>query len=394
MASISGKKKIGRLNSNLGFGHKVQDLNANLNQQREDGNEMVLDYFTSIYHSIVDLIVVFDESNNIVEVNEVLEHKLGYSREDLVGKSIDKLTSTKYASLFTKFSSEVRLHKKASNFEIELITKAGGSLVVSCSASIMSGSVKNKSQVLLLAKDISQLKKTQSDLEAKNKELDAFVYRTSHDLMGPIASILGVTELSKKDLHDPLAKEYMGMVDGCASRIKSILIELNELARMRSTTMSVGEVDLKAVCNRLIDDQIAEKGLKNLSVSKNFRHSIKLHSNRKLIASILSAVIDNALTYRKINFSAQPELRISTINENLGVRILIRDNGMGIAPHLVNRVMGMFERATEASKGAGLGLYIAKTSVERIGGGIEIKSVDREFTEVALWIPSLQGDSI
>lgn len=394
MASISGKKKIGRLNSNLGFGHKVQDLNANLNQQREDGNEMVLDYFTSIYHSIVDLIVVFDENNNIVEVNEVLEHKLGYSREDLVGKSIDKLTSTKYASLFTKFSSEVRLHKKASNFEIELITKAGGSLVVSCSASIMSGGVKNKSQVLLLAKDISQLKKTQSDLEAKNKELDAFVYRTSHDLMGPIASILGVTELSKKDLHDPLAKEYMGMVDGCASRIKSILIELNELARMRSTTMSVGEVDLKAVCNRLIDDQIAEKGLKNLSVSKNFRHSIKLHSNRKLIASILSAVIDNALTYRKINFSAQPELRISTINENLGVRILIRDNGMGIAPHLVSRVMGMFERATEASKGAGLGLYIAKTSVERIGGGIEIKSVDREFTEVALWIPSLQGDSI
>lgn len=394
MAGISWKKKIGQLNSNLGFGNKVQDVNTHAHQQSVDDSEMVLDYFTSIYHSIVDLIVVFDEHNIILEVNDILEQKLGFSRHELIGKSIDQLTSTKYATLFTKFSSEVRLHKKATNFEIDLTTKDGGNLAVSCSASIMSGGIKTKSQVLLLAKDISELKKTQRDLEAKNKELDTFVYRTSHDLMGPIASILGVAELSKKDLEDPTARDYMQMVDSCASRIKSILIELNELARMRNTPMCVDEINLEVLCDQLCEKLIAEKNLSAVSVIKNFRHTIKLRSNGKLIASILLAVIDNALTYRKINFSAESEIRLSTRDKDSGITILVRDNGMGIAQHLVGRVMDMFERATEASKGAGLGLYIAKTSIERLGGAIKIESEEKEFTEVSLWIPSLHEDSI
>jgi signal transduction histidine kinase len=103
---------------------------------------------------------------------------------------------------------------------------------------------------------------------------------------------------------------------------------------------------------------------------------------------VLNNVIGNAMKY---NDSTKAEQRILVTAEknNNHLKIQIEDNGIGIEPQHLPKVFDMFYRASENSKGSGLGLYIVKETVSTLQGTIEVNSIMGKGSEFVIEIPML-----
>ena len=102
--------------------------------------------------------------------------------------------------------------------------------------------------------------------------------------------------------------------------------------------------------------------------------------------SVLQNLLDNSAKYKSP--SKKNEIIIEAVETSTGVRILISDNGIGIPENYQAKVFHMFYRATTISSGTGLGLYIVKNSIEKLGGAIELESIEGKGTTMSLTLPS------
>ena len=111
-----------------------------------------------------------------------------------------------------------------------------------------------------------------------------------------------------------------------------------------------------------------------------------LETDKGRLGVILNNLVDNAIKYHR---HANPGKYVAVQTEDLGEKILIKviDNGQGIPIDAQPKIFDMFFRASENSKGSGLGLYIVKDMVERLGGSIKLESEKGEGTTFTLKFP-------
>ena len=283
-------------------------------------------------------------------------------------------------------------NKNASSFELWFQTKSGKSIPTTCSGSFIYNKEEEPQGILYTAKNISLIKETEQKLIEKNKELDTFVYKSSHDLKGPLSSIIGLTNIADMELTDPVALQYFGLIRQSAERLQNILVDLSELARLRNSAHKVTQVDLKQIIQTVLENYLIDSSLK-----KEIDFEIELHetplffSNDKIIRSIIQNLIDNAIKYRKRHGNIKPHISIKLLSNKKGdIKFVISDNGLGIRADKVSKVFDMFLRATETSKGTGLGLYIVKTSVHKLNGKIHLESIEGKGSTFTLKLPSLE----
>jgi len=101
---------------------------------------------------------------------------------------------------------------------------------------------------------------------------------------------------------------------------------------------------------------------------------------------VFNNLISNAIRHHN---GKQPKVDIVVHVKPKYARIVIQDNGAGIAKEHINNVFKMFYRATDTSHGSGLGLYIVKETIDKLQGSIKLNSQVNKGTQVILQIPSL-----
>lgn len=205
----------------------------------------------------------------------------------------------------------------------------------------------------------------------KNAELDSFFHRISHDLKGPISSLLSLSYLAKIDLKDPHALDYFEKQHGQLERLNNIIIGLITLTKVSQEEVQKERIDF----NKMIGECISSfKGLPNFSAitfKKLVQPEIEFYSVWTLLDAILQNLIENAIKYSS---EESPYVEIKVEQTESLVIIEVSDNGQGIADEHQPRIFEMFYRATQSASGTGLGLYILKRSVDRLKGTIEIHS--------------------
>ncbi len=233
------------------------------------------------------------------------------------------------------------------------------------------------------------LRKQNEELTKINKELDSFVYSVSHDLRSPLASILGLINVAKIDT--PKSKEamddYFSMIEQSVLKLDNTLKEILNYSRNSRGELIITEVNLV----QLIDNSLEQ--LKHINGFHGIRKQINIHGHTALYSDsyrlfvIISNLISNAIKYRD---ESKPEqfVHITATITPAHAALLIRDNGIGIHPDYLRNVFNMFFRATDRSQGAGLGLYIVKEMVEKLGGTIIIDSEFTKETLISLTIPN------
>jgi signal transduction histidine kinase len=212
-------------------------------------------------------------------------------------------------------------------------------------------------------------------LRKVNKDLDSFLYSTSHDLRAPITSILGLTYLGKAELHEEKGREYMELIEQRAQKLNMILTDILRLSKTKKLDIRMQTIRFSDLVKEAISDIQFSKGTSGIRLDYDSDADNMFYSDYNQISIVLSNLISNAVKYHRLN-QEDPYIRINFKRISGNVRITVEDNGQGIPPQSLGKIFDMFFRASQETDGTGLGLYIVKEALSKIKGKID---VDSEF---------------
>lgn len=232
-----------------------------------------------------------------------------------------------------------------------------------------------------------ELKEKNSELEKINFELDRFVYSASHDLRSPLTSVLGLLYLLRVEVKEEGAQRYVDLMEESILKLDNIIRDIVAYSRNNRTELQIEAIQMK---NLMAD---VEAGLRYLeSPGVNIHESVKVEnesvfpSDRNRLLTILNNLISNSIKYR--HPARNPEISVSVEVGKELVTLTIRDNGIGIKDYHLGKIFDMFYRTSDHSTGSGLGLYIVKETIKKLGGSIEVESEVNQGTQFIIQLPA------
>lgn len=231
-----------------------------------------------------------------------------------------------------------------------------------------------------------KLQKTNHELSKRNTELDNFVYSVSHDLRAPIASVLGLINLARKDRDSKMKDTYLDMIHGSALQQDHFIKEILDQSRNSRLDIRREEVFFEPLINETFNHLLLVGSKEKVERVISVEQEKPFYSDNWRLKVILSNIISNSIRYRN---GKDPLIKVKIRVGDEKARVSIEDNGKGIAKEHLSNVFKMFYRATDDGHGSGLGLYIVKEAVEKLNGSIKINSKVGEGTMVNLEIPMM-----
>ncbi len=220
---------------------------------------------------------------------------------------------------------------------------------------------------------IGLLEDERSKLKKANQELDNFLYRTSHDLRSPIASVLGLANLARLEIREPKSLEYIAMIEDRVKKLDLVISDILDLSRSTKAEPKVERIDF----NKLVEDILSDIRFSKKSESISFRFKPNplyvFFADYGQMKIVLSNLIYNAVKYHRPN-EPNPYVSIEFRKDQDQVDISIADNGEGIEEEHQEKIFEMFYRASTNSDGTGLGLYLVKEVLDKVNGTITLKS--------------------
>ena len=217
----------------------------------------------------------------------------------------------------------------------------------------------------------------------RTREFDHFVYRSSHDIKGPLKSIIGLTSVGLKDVNDVVARKYFEHILKSSKRLDSAMDHLSKLMELRESEFKISKIDFLIIIKEVYSSFLQAPGQKRVNLKINYHSDIDFYSDEKLIYSIFYNLIENAIKFRD-DKKKDPYLEISIKVRKSFAYIVLKDNGLGIDSVSQDKVFDMFYKINPDSPGPGLGLYMIKISIDRLDGTIRVSSKEGQGTTMKL----------
>lgn len=208
-------------------------------------------------------------------------------------------------------------------------------------------------------------------LKQAYKELDTFFYRSSHDFRRPLTTFMGLAEVAKITIKDLNALELFSKVNDTAHYLDKMLLKLQSISDVGGQELVYKEVFLKEIFDNVCDSFRESLQGKNIKTFCEIGLKETFYSYPALLRIIIENLIENSIFFSR---SSDPHIRFKVYSFEGDVVMEIQDNGEGIPSEYQERMFEMYFRANERSKGNGLGLYIVKKAVEKLGGTITVTS--------------------
>ena len=262
--------------------------------------------------------------------------------------------------------------------------KNGNLLYIEWNFSVLSNEQGEILSILCFANNVTHRELALSEAETANKELDNFIYKTSHDVKGPIARIEGLINLGLIEAKEPVSIDYFKRLNNVAASFNIVLSRLFRIHGLYHHKTEPVELNLKSEIEQLLDGLKRKNDLYDLNYEVSIPDTITCTTDKLLLYIIVQNLYENALDYRKdglstITFSAE------LVHLNC-LKFQVSDNGTCIPLEAVDRIFDMFFQNTAQSSTAGLGLYMVKKSVEKLGGTIKLLQ-DKKETIFEILLP-------
>jgi signal transduction histidine kinase len=293
----------------------------------------------------------------IMVLNEKAKELIGVSQTE--GLKISELFAD--ADRFSSFLNALTTGDILENCETQ-VEHRGLWLSVSCRCFPKQGFAEG---ILI---DITDKKKQMAELERLNQEIDKFIYHSSHDMRSPLTTILGLTHLIALEHPSSAIGQYNKMIQAQVNHLDTLLKSLVNIT-FNKTEPLLEVIDFEKELEVILRE--FRHTYQQVKVETAVEGTAKFFSDPARLHIILKNLISNSFSFHNPH-AATPALKISVDVKNDTTMIRIEDNGIGIDEQCLENIFTMFYKAERGS--TGLGLYIVKSMVDKLGGTISVES--------------------
>ncbi len=328
--------------------------------------------YRAIFENIQDVFYQIGQDGNFQEISPSIMHLLGYSREEILGRS--SLLLYNNPNDRDVLYNVLKEKKELWDYELELKSKTGGIKNVSINAQIAYDNHGKIHHIDGAIRDLSERKKSELKIANQNKELEQFTYIASHDLREPLNTLISVSDLLRDEFKGSISEDadrYINFIVQSSGRMQDLVKGLLEYSRI-GKEQELTEVDCNRVIQEVIADMAASIKEKNARISLADLPVLNAHSTE--LRLLFQNLISNALKFSRKEIV--PEINISATKQPGGWLLSVQDNGIGIEPDYRDKIFVIFHRLHSRKQyaGNGIGLAHCKKIVELHGGKIWVDS--------------------
>ena len=235
------------------------------------------------------------------------------------------------------------------------------------------------------------LQKAKLELEAANKELEAFSYSVSHDLRAPLRSIDGFSQALLEDYSEllpPEGRNFLERVRSSAQRMAELIDDLLNLSKVTRASMKLVSVDLSQLAQGIAAELQRTHAERRLSF--NITPNLKAYADPNLLQIVLENLLNNA--WKFTSKREQAKIEFGSKHENAETIYFVRDNGAGFDMAYTNKLFGAFQRlhAMTEFPGTGVGLATVQRIINRHGGRIWAEGAVGQGATFFFTLPALE----
>jgi len=344
-------------------------------------------YNRSLLEASLDPLVTISADGRITDLNTATERLTGLSRQELIGTDFSEYftDAEKARAGYQQVFRESSVH----DFELEVRHHNGQVTPVVYNASLYRDEAGQVAGVFAAARDITQRKRAEeevrklneqlerrvrertAELEAANKELEAFTYSVSHDLRAPLRHADGFSKLLVEEHCAELsshAQEYVAMIRDAVLQMSTLIDDLLNLARVGRNQLSMQVTGLNSLVEEVRTD--LDRANPERLIEWKIETLPFVECDPALVKQVFANLLSNAVKFTRPRKPAVIEVGVTYQD---GARaVFVRDNGVGFSMKYAHKLFGVFQRLHRAEdfEGTGVGLATVQRIIHKHGGRV------------------------
>jgi PAS domain S-box-containing protein len=345
--------------------------------------------FRALIENSSEIIIIVTETFKIKFISTSVKRILGFLPESVIGKSVFEFVHAEEMDQISKIFSQTLMDpgKKYAADAMRIVNNENKFLYFEIVAVNLLTDA-NINGIIINFHDITKRKTTETELLNTNFELDSFVYKASHDLKAPLRSVMGLIKLAKIESKDENLNVYLDMMNKSVTSLDAFIKDLTLFSRNSRMDIEARLINFEDVISESLSNLRYMENADKVVIKKDIQIYEAFYSDITRLGTIINNLLSNAFKYHRFE-NNNPYINIQISANIEKATIILEDNGVGIDALHIDRIFEMFYRASDASYGSGLGLYIVKNAINKLNGSIEVESVLNQGTKFKIIIPNL-----